>query len=367
MHHVTSVASSSSASSLAQLTNTRSPSRSDSAPASPRALCSRTSTSCPSSVRTTHCTAEPDHHRRDDRRAERALGRRHCARQPDVLGPHRDDLAGLPDEVRLADEVGDEPRRRPVVDLPRRRELLDPAGVHHRDPVGHGQRLLLVVRHVDERDPDLAPGSASARSGAPGAPSGRGRRAARRGAGLAAASTSARASATRCCWPPESCFGFRPSKPASRTSSSISLARARRSFLPRPAASARTRRSPPRSGAGRARTTGRPCSPRACTAGSRATSCAADPHLAFVRPLEAGDQAQRRRLAAARRPEERQELARMHLEVERVDRHHVAEALRDPDELDVRRRRRRRPQGSVAGWADDPHHLRRASPAFVSR
>ena len=36
-----------------------------------------------------------------------------------------------------------------------RAELLDLSAVHHRDPVAHRQRLLLVVGHVDERDPDL--------------------------------------------------------------------------------------------------------------------------------------------------------------------------------------------------------------------
>jgi len=35
-------------------------------------------------------------------------------------------------------------------------ELLDHAVAHHRDPVGHRQRLLLVVGDVDERDADLA-------------------------------------------------------------------------------------------------------------------------------------------------------------------------------------------------------------------
>ena len=33
-----------------------------------------------------------------------------------------------------------------------RAELLDPPGVHDRDPVAHRERLLLVVGHVDERD-----------------------------------------------------------------------------------------------------------------------------------------------------------------------------------------------------------------------
>ena len=34
-------------------------------------------------------------------------------------------------------------------------DLLDPAVVEHRDAVAHRQRLFLVVRDVDERDPDL--------------------------------------------------------------------------------------------------------------------------------------------------------------------------------------------------------------------
>ncbi len=46
-------------------------------------------------------------------------------------------------------------RRRPLVQLLGRAELLDPAAVHDRDPVAHRQRLLLVVGHVHERDPDL--------------------------------------------------------------------------------------------------------------------------------------------------------------------------------------------------------------------
>ena len=43
----------------------------------------------------------------------------------------------------------------PLVDLLGDGDLLDDAAVHDRDPVGHRQRLLLVVGDVDERDPDL--------------------------------------------------------------------------------------------------------------------------------------------------------------------------------------------------------------------
>ena len=59
------------------------------------------------------------------------------------------------ERVERADEVGDERRRRLLVDLARAADLLDPAAVHDRDPVGHRERLFLVVRHVDERRPEL--------------------------------------------------------------------------------------------------------------------------------------------------------------------------------------------------------------------
>ncbi len=60
------------------------------------------------------------------------------------------------EEIRITDEVRHETRGRAVVDLERRAELLDPAAIHHRDPIGHGQRLLLVVGDVDQGDGDLA-------------------------------------------------------------------------------------------------------------------------------------------------------------------------------------------------------------------
>ena len=50
---------------------------------------------------------------------------------------------------RRTDEVRNEHRRRPVVDLARRAELLDHALVHDGDRVGHGHGFELVVRHVD--------------------------------------------------------------------------------------------------------------------------------------------------------------------------------------------------------------------------
>ena len=53
-------------------------------------------------------------------------------------------------QVRLADEAGGEDGGRPVVDLCRAPLLHDAALVHEHDAVGHGQRLFLIVRHVEE-------------------------------------------------------------------------------------------------------------------------------------------------------------------------------------------------------------------------
>ena len=42
-----------------------------------------------------------------------------------------------------------------LVDLGGRADLLDPALVEHREAVAHRERLLLVVRDVDEGDAEL--------------------------------------------------------------------------------------------------------------------------------------------------------------------------------------------------------------------
>ena len=60
------------------------------------------------------------------------------------------------EQVRHTEEVRHELRERLTVDLLRRTELLDRPIVHHGEAVGHLERLLLVVRHEDERDADLA-------------------------------------------------------------------------------------------------------------------------------------------------------------------------------------------------------------------
>jgi hypothetical protein len=73
----------------------------------------------------------------------------------------------------------------------------------------------------------------------------------------------------------------------------------------------------------------------------------ADQDLALVRLLEAGDQPQRRGLAAARRPQERQELALADLQVDGVDCRESAEALRHGTQLHV--------AGSVAARRNCAH------------
>src|SRR6266536_5301956 len=66
------------------------------------------------------------------------------------LGP-----AAPANEIGRADEIGDEGIARQVIDLGRRADLLDDAVAHHDDAVGDGQRRLEVVGHVDGRDAEL--------------------------------------------------------------------------------------------------------------------------------------------------------------------------------------------------------------------
>ena len=48
---------------------------------------------------------------------------------------------------RLADEIGDKQVGRGIVDLVGRADLLADTGVHHCDPIGQGERFMLVVGH----------------------------------------------------------------------------------------------------------------------------------------------------------------------------------------------------------------------------
>ncbi len=55
-------------------------------------------------------------------------------------------------QVGHPEEVGDVCSRWLFVDLDRAADLLDYAVRHHGQAVGHGERLLLVVGDIDERD-----------------------------------------------------------------------------------------------------------------------------------------------------------------------------------------------------------------------
>ena len=81
-------------------------------------------------------------------REARAVRRHH-----DVAAAGTAGLAGQ--QVGPAQEVRDERGGGKLVDVGGCAELLDPAGVHHRDRVRHGHGLLLVVRDVHEGDADL--------------------------------------------------------------------------------------------------------------------------------------------------------------------------------------------------------------------
>ena len=69
----------------------------------------------------------------------------------------------------------------------------------------------------------------------------------------------------------------------------------------------------------------------------RVTSSPPTRMLARVGLVEAGDEAQRRRLAAAARTEQRDELALLEREVDALEGRHVTEGSPQPPELDVGR------------------------------
>src|SRR5688572_12302353 len=62
---------------------------------------------------------------------------------------------------------------------------------------------------------------------------------------------------------------------------------------------------------------------------------AVEEHAAAIGRLEPRHDAQQRRLAAARRPEQRDELARAHLEAHVVERREAAEGLRDVADINT--------------------------------
>src|SRR2546422_2602435 len=75
---------------------------------------------------------------------------------PDLLRTDGELPAASLEHVRDADEAGDELGRGTFVDVGRGADLLDPALVEDREAIAHRERLLLVVRDVDEGDADVA-------------------------------------------------------------------------------------------------------------------------------------------------------------------------------------------------------------------
>ncbi len=134
--------------------------------------------------------------------------------------------------------------------------------------------------------------------------------------------TSARARATRCCCPPESCFGLRCSSPPRRTIASASFTRRATSSRERP------RTSRPNADVLRHRHVREQrvvLEHHADVAGMHrhaADILPVDQHLAAVQRDEAGDRAQQRGLAAAARSQQAEELAVAERHGDAVERRH---------------------------------------------
>ena len=96
--------------------------------------------------------AQGQRHRGPRGRAHRARG---AHLLPADVQPPRGRVgdAGV-EHVEGADEARHERRLREVVDLEGRPDLLDPALAHHDDPVRQRERLFLVVRDIDRGDPE---------------------------------------------------------------------------------------------------------------------------------------------------------------------------------------------------------------------
>src|SRR5712691_7852917 len=85
--------------------------------------------------------------------AARGTGRAHAGPSPLDLGAPEDPHG---QEIRGPDEAGHEDRARALIDVARRADLLQPAAAHDRDTIRHGQRLVLVMGDVDGGDADFA-------------------------------------------------------------------------------------------------------------------------------------------------------------------------------------------------------------------
>ena len=203
---------------------------------------------------------------------------------------------------------------RPQPHLVGRADLQRRSRVQHADAIGQRLRLLQVVGDQQHRDVERRGAAPRSPPSAARASCGRRRRTARRAAAPCGSRASARASATRWRWPPESWSGRRASRPsrctrASSDARAIGCARAPhgaawRAARCRARRDAETARSPG--------TRGRRCAPAAADrrpSACRATSRRRRRRVPLLRPIKPGDGAQHRRLAAARRTDERQQLA----------------------------------------------------------
>jgi hypothetical protein len=225
-----------------------------------------------------------------------------------------------------AEEVGDEEGRGALVDLARRPHLVDPPFVHHCDPVAHAERLLLIVGDEDEGRPDLflqrfqlhPQGAADLRVERP-----------------------ERLVEQQHRGPENQRPGERdalllPARELVRPALRVVAQLDQRQRLLRPPLALLTRHLLVAHAEGdvvehvQVGEEGVALEDRVDVAAVGRDGGEADPVEADVprgRPLEAGDQAQRRRLAAAARAEQGEELPGGDLEVDRVDRDHVLEAL----------------------------------------
>ena len=238
------------------------------------------------------------------------------------------------DEVHVADEVGHEGRQRPVVDRARLVELLDQPVRHDRHPVRHRERLLLVVGHVDERDPDLKLDALEL------------------DLHLLAELQVERAERLV----EQEHARVHDERPRQGDALLLAAREHRRAVLVAAGELdelerlARALLALALSDLALLQAVGDVVEDRhvreervlledgvhVALVGRRARDvAAADQDLALVGLLEAGDHPQRRRLAAAARPEQRQELALVDAQVDRVHRDERAEPLRDRAELDI--------------------------------
>src|ERR671931_1601389 len=243
-----------------------------------------------------------------------------------LLGPDGEAPSAPLDHVRDADEARDECVRGVLVHLRGRADLLDASLVEDGETVAHRQRLVLVVRDVDERDPEVLLKALEEELHLL--------------AQLQVERTERLVEKQHLRAVDECAREGDPLALPTRELDRLSLAEtlephpAQNLLDPAPALALADALDPQAVGdvVGRGHVreervvledgvdvarVGRPV----------ADVGAAELDPAFVGPLEAGNQTQRRRLARARGPEQREELARPDLEVDAVDGHDVAVRL----------------------------------------